>query len=335
MLGTTPGLIPIVLEGFEEGALVLTHFRYSSDILDAALDAAREKTDGTSEYEGRALTFLNQVYRELWNGGSAYDPEINEDWNWIRSPSPGVIVLKAYKTGVCSVTNGVGEVTVSSGDITTSLSNWFFKIDGEEPFYRVSTHIADSSAITLDSDYVGDTNSSATYRVYKLIYDLPTNFKEFIGHMRAYSDSRVIIKEISQKAMDEDYPLQFITDAIPKRYVRHATMKVRFSNYVSQDTRVEFDYLAIQSDLTDSDSQEPAVPIQWRHVLVSLTAYHLLLDKEDTTARDFLEYGRATLRAMAQENREELARMGDLGHIFARGKKTLPMKKTQSGIRLL
>lgn len=335
ILGTTPGMLPLVLEGLTEGALVLTHFRYSSEILDAALDAAREKIDGTSEYEGRALTALNRVYREIWNGGSAYDPDINEDWHWIRSANPGVIILKAYKTGTCSVTNGDGGVTVVTGDVSLALANWYFTIDGEEEYYKITTHLADSSSITLDSEFVGTTNSGATYRAYKLNYALPTDFKEFVGHMRAYSDSRTIIKEISQKAMDEDYPLQYISDAIPKRYTRITNEKVRFSNYVSEDTRVEFDYLALQSDLTDSDSEQPAVPIQWRHVLVDLTAYHLLLDKEDTAARDYLEYGRATLRAMAKSNREELARMGDLGHIFPRSRRIAPVKKTQSGIRVL
>ena len=61
----------------------MSNLQFSADILDDMLFRAGEPTDGTSEYESKALESLNRAYQALWMGGAELDTTINEDWWWL------------------------------------------------------------------------------------------------------------------------------------------------------------------------------------------------------------------------------------------------------------
>lgn len=298
----------------EVGVFPLAYYRYTQDIVFAALEAARESPTTSSEYYTMALQFLNRVYRELWNGGSAYAPDINEDWRWLRASNPSVIITKAIYTGFAKVTNGSNIVQLSN--INTSLLGSYFQTTGDGIVYIVIEHNIAEGVMLLDSNYIGSSQDNVPFTVHFLRYPLPELFKEFIGPLRVSGQVKEI-HEVSQLDMDRYYPIGQIAN-VPEKFCRTQQNEIRFSTGFKNPIRIEFDYIELQSDLLGSDLEEPKVPIQWRHILVDLVTYHLLLDKEDSIAQAYLKSGINTLIAMAKENREESSRTSTIGRVYAR-----------------
>ena len=286
-----------------------------SDIIDQALDAIGEKTDGTSDYNSAALVFLNRVYRQVWMGGMEVSPELHEDWWWLRKYPPGSLVLEiAIETGTVAVTQDSTTVTFSSAP-TKSVANWHLKIKGEPDLHRVSTHTANVATATLKDAWTGATNAAASYTLMKLEYDLgPTDVLRVISPLRVFRNQfgerhDGEIEGIDAESMDLRFPLKYVESGIPTYfaviYETDNKMTVRFNRYVKDRTRVEFDYLFIPDAATDT-STEPVLPLQWRHVLSDGVAWRLAIMKNDTIADVQGLLFKGGVQAMASENKRKM-----------------------------
>lgn len=281
----------------------MANYTTSADLLADILDRADELTDGSSDYDSIALKYLNRAYQGIWSGGSELDPEINEVWWWLRKSSPGTLKLLPRQTGTCSVTNDSTSVTLDS-DPGVDMDGYRFKISGHHDWFIISSHT--TTSVTLDAVYTGEDDTSATYYAYKLEYDLASDVLYLISPMRVFRDNRVKIYGISEREMDDKYPLSSLSVGVPQNFAHIDQDTVRFSHYgsnTSEDfTRVEYDYIYEPSDLAD-DSNEPLVPRQYRRVLADWGLFFLLTQKEDNRAEGIGLMARQGLRAMASENR--------------------------------
>lgn len=293
----------------------------SAEIKDLALFNAGEKTDGSSDLDAQATIYLNRAYRELYMGGQAFDPDINETWWWMKSEA-SLILDANIITGTVSVTNNSATATFSSTPaptIDSDVTGWFFKVTGHPDIFKVSSIAA--AVATLDSVYTGTTDATAEYTLFKLDYDLSSSAVKLIAPMTAYQGGKYLIYGMSLDEMDEKYPLALVTDGVPDRFAQVDENTVRFNKWGSATAgeiiRVDYDYLRLPSDLAD-DATEPLIPLQYRHVLADMTSFYLLGDKEEQRQEFVGLQARNGLRSMAKENRTRWSQMGKPGHIYPR-----------------
>jgi len=316
----------------------MANLQYSSDIINYSLFSGFEPTDGTSDFESNMVEYLNRAYRTLYMGGTEFDPEINETWWWLKAES-NLILQPSIKTGTVSVTNNSASITFSSGP-TPTVAGYFFKVDNHEDVFKVSAHTATETGATLDSVYTGDTNTTASYRLMKMEYDLASDLYKIIAPMRGYQDSRHKIDGMSISEMEDQYPLSKAMSGTPDHFGMVDEDTVRFNRFGSDNgdlIRLDYDYLKIPTDLTDSGSEEPLVPLQYRQVLADITTFYLLLDKEDDKAQALGLSAKSGLKAMARENQSRWSQMGEPGQIYSRMKNTRQFRRvprTESGLIL-
>lgn len=158
----------------------MSQFRTTADYLDLILTRAGEPTSGTSPFESDAKTYLNKIHHILLAGGNVFDVDIDETWIWARAKNPLTVELLApYSTGSLSLTSE-SEVGAFSAAPAVSLKDWHLQITSgnvssgtsNPEIYRIKSHTAASTAFELDSAFVGNTASAATFKAFKLDYQL-------------------------------------------------------------------------------------------------------------------------------------------------------------------
>jgi hypothetical protein len=281
----------------------MSNYQFTSDLLADALFRAGEPTDGSSDYNAQALTYLNRAYREVWMGGGAFDPTINETWWWLRKDPPGTLTLvPAVTAGTVVVTNGSTSITFSVGH-TPTVATWFFRVDGHPDLFRIATHTAGSGSATLDGAYTGASDIAATYTLFKLEYTLASDVLRLVSPMRVQAGFRSRIDGIDIKTLDAVWPLVNVSAEVPFNFAPVTESKVRFSHYPTAQTRVEYDYIQHPAALTNAVNEEPLIPLHYRHILSDIAVFYLLADKNDSRIEGIGVAARAALTAMAKENR--------------------------------
>ncbi len=291
----------------------MANYQYSGDLVDDILWRAGEPTDGTSDFNAVALTYLNRAYQAVWMGGSEIDPSLQEEWWWLRKDPPGVLTLEPrITTGTVNVQNNNTGITFSSAP-ASDLDNWFFQVDDHADVFRISAHTAGAAAATLDAVYTGDTNATASYKVFKLEYAIASDVLRLLSPMRIYQDSKREVDGVPLTELERRYPLYNVQSGVPELFAPITESKVRFNRYGGTSStdfmRTEYDYLYRPADLTDSGSQEPVVPRQFRKTLADAGVFFLFMDKNDNRASAAADLARAGLRAMKRENQHRWASM--------------------------
>lgn len=304
------------------------------------LRRAGESTSGT-DYGDDVIVYLNNTYHALAAGASEFAPEFVEDWWWLRSS--GVLTLEpTIETGTVSVTKGSTSVTFSSAP-AESVEGWRFKVEGHPDVFKIASHTGGAGGATLDSEYTGETDGSASFRLMKVEYDLSDDVQALISPIIAYRSINLRpdyqIHGVSPERMDELYPLARLLPGAPEYFALEDEGTVRFSHGGRSDgtpMRVEYRYRRHVPELTDDASSEPLIPKQWRSVLSDMALYYILIDKNDDRAQAIGGVARNKVSAMLKENRRRLAKIdGSSGKIFPRqGTRNLHRRtlRTESGL---
>jgi hypothetical protein len=288
--------------------------KFTSEIVDDVLFRASEPTDGTSDFDSVALDYVNRAYRAIWTGGGELVKDMNEPWLWLKKDPPGVLVLNpVVNAGSVTVTQGVATITFSSPP-AASVAGRFFKVDSHTDIFRILTHTGGNATATLDAGYTGPSGAGFTFRVMQLEYPLAADVLRVIAPMRVQAESRREIEGCDLNALDRDFPLTNIDSGTPDRFALVTEGKVRFNRYGGQDSttfiRVEYEYLQKPSDLTNSASEEPLVPLEFRQVLADYAVFMLYQSKSDQRAETAAAQAKGGLLAMASYNRNRVAKMG-------------------------
>lgn len=314
----------------------MSNYQYSSDLIEDILDRAGEPTDGTSDFDASALKYLNRAYQALWNGGGEFESQINETWWWLQTEG-NIILQPVISLDTVSVTNNSDSITFSSAPVP-SVSGYFFRVTDHADVFKIATHTASTTNATLDSIYTGETKAAASYKLMKLDYSVTDNLG-IISPMRAHQDNRFKINGIALREMEEFFPVNQIDSGVPTRFAPVNEDTIRFNRYGGSDStdyiRIDYDYLQRPADLTNSVSEEPLVPRQYRRLLSDMALFYLYEQKDDTRATDIFALARSGIKAMAKENHTRWARMGEAGQILPRQRDLLSRKqplRTESGL---
>ena len=289
----------------------MANLKFSSEILDDALSRANEPTDGTSDYEAQALIYLNRAYRALYMGGTEFDPEVNEDWWWMRTEA-SLIMNPNITTGTVKVTRDGSAITFSATPSVT-IQDYHFKVNGHNDVFKISSFTTGTNAATIDTIYTGTSASTASYNLMDFEYTLATGIIKVLSPMRIYGREDNDVKMISVGEIEAKYPMDTVTAGTPESFAMVTETTARFNRFASDLTRVDYDCFVQPADLTDSGSEEPVVPLQYRHILADMTAFFILLDKDDTKAESVAAIAKAGIRAMAVENRSRMKKSGQPG----------------------
>lgn len=289
----------------------MANLKYSSDIINYALFEGGEKVDGTSDFEAQALVWLNESYRKIWQGGGEFDPDINEDWTWLRADG-NIILQTKIDTGTVSVTNDSSSATLSASQ-TTDVAGRFFKVDNHEAIFKISTHGGSTDAITLDSVYTGDTNATASYKIVTLEYTIASDAIEILSPMvTSFRGNRSFTWPWELPGLSlQSTPWQTeLFAGVPNHFSQIDETTVRFNRYADDDLiRIDYRYKKRPSDLTDSGSEEPVLPLHHRHVLANMVLFNLHRAKNDDRSDSVSLQAQQGLKAMAVENQNRLSQM--------------------------
>jgi hypothetical protein len=293
----------------------MANYQFSADLIDDALFRAGEPTDGTSDYEAAALSYLNRAYQAVWKGGAEIEPQISEIWWWLLTE--GTLMLDTQvTTGTVSVTANSAAITFS-GTLTPSVATYWFRV-GTGTVFKIATHTAGSASATLDQAYNGATNGTAAYALYKTDYALASDLLHLASPMRLTETNGVNnqyvepgrefqIVGLIPRHMQSVFPLANAVAGVPFFFSHIAERTVRFNRYAGT-SKIRIDYLYAQrpAALTNSVSEEPVVPLQHRKILADIVTFWLLLDKNDDRAPDALTMAKQGLAGMALENQSRL-----------------------------
>lgn len=155
----------------------MANFRTTADYLDSILLLAGETTNGNSAFETRALHYLNRIHNSIIQGGNEFNVEVDEVWPWSLSPDPIIIDLKPkYTTGTVALTNGSTTLTFSSAP-TISLAGYHLKLDGNDNYYKIVSHSANTTTGTIEAAFEATSVTANNYKAIKLDYELiPAHF---------------------------------------------------------------------------------------------------------------------------------------------------------------
>lgn len=297
----------------------MTSYVSGRDIKNDVLFRASESIGGTSGWNTKVFDYINRGYRTIAEGGSEFLPEDVEDWWWMRLR--GVLTLLPVQTGVVAVTKDSINITFSVAP-TTSLAGRRFKVSDFGESYIISTHTAAAQAATLDSAYNGETNAAAAYNAMKLEYTLGSDVSSLLSPMIGYRDGVDQIIGMPPERMDTLYPYGRIETGWPDAFTLESESVVRFNrggNLSGTSQRVEYRYKPIVTDLTDSETSIPLLPLRYRSILADIALVYLMVDKNDDRAQTIISGVKQLSRAMWRENRRRLTKIdNNLGRIFPR-----------------
>lgn len=292
----------------------MANLKFSSEILDDILLRAGELTDGTSDFEGQGLIYLNRAAKALYRGGGEIDRELHEDWIWQKLT--GTLVLEPKITaGTVTVTRNSNIITFSSPP-AASVAGWFFKTDQHADWFKILSHTGAAASATLDSVFTGQDGTGIAYKVIKLEYDLASDFMRpfapfymsVLPQQFPFEDYKISGIELTE--LKATYPMTLVVEGAPAAFAMVGQRKVRFSGYPLDLLRVEYDYIYLPADLTNSGAEEPIIPYEDRHILSDLALFFLLDELESARASGIGELAKSGVRAMAKANRKRMLQIG-------------------------
>jgi hypothetical protein len=246
------------------------------DFLDI-IDAIREEL----KVQSGDTTTINKIKRVV---NTVYLNEVipYARWKWLEG-STRVIHKARYNTETCSVTPGSTTVTLSTAPPASqgSFAGKKFAVDGYNEIYIVASHTAESTTVTLSSEYTGNASTTAGFKIWTDVVALPTDCRETINVWHNFSTRPLEgiglqkyrqITALNQRT--EAYPTFYYTadfydpttgtdetesDRYRRMYVHPAINKT--------DCTLQIDYVKEVTALVD-DADEPVMPLEDRVVLV-------------------------------------------------------------------
>lgn len=255
----------------------------TADILRDCLFRAGEQNEtftADSQWAARALVYCQRAYEAICLGGREFLPGSKEPWWWLRTT--GLLTLAPVETQLVTLT--AGSPTITFATPPASRVGWFLNHSAWRDTFRIQAHADLAVTATLDSGWTGQT-MQATVTLRKLIYDLAPDLRQLEGPMR--SGYGINVNMIDMSVMLSTWPTWVTTPAIydvPVAFAMVNETTVRFNVAPIGYARVEYDYLCRPPALINSDTQEPAMPAEYRWMIADGGAYFICVDKEDSKA---------------------------------------------------
>lgn len=246
---------------------------------------------------------VSQVKRAI--NTALQDLHLGTDYRFPWAERSAVILTQAdYTTGTITTTQGSTSITgdstlwdtVNAFSIKNARANGKMVFSGSRAPYTVSS-VGSDTTITL-TEKVAETSLAAgsTYTYYEDEYDLATDFLRLVD-MQTFSDE-FEIPIISRTEFRRRYPDNTVSNTprvaclldyapvgntTPVRRVKFASppngyLRIPYA-YITSNLAVSAAGVAATTLVADSD--EPIVPLRYRHAIIFHALYHWFRDKKD------------------------------------------------------
>lgn len=232
------------------------------------------------------------------------DMHLGFDYKFPWAERSAILLTQAqYDTGTVTITQGSQTLTGSSTAWDTNnaftvknmRANGKVRIAGSREPYTVSA-VTDDTTATLSSKFVEADVSAETYLYYEDEYDLASDFLRPVDAQTFSDETEIAI--ISRTEFRRRFP----TNSVPGRpsvaciidYAPSGSTtpirRVRLSQPPSTAMRIPYSYitsflavssLGVAQAQLSADSDEPIVPLRYRHALLFHALYHWYRDKKD------------------------------------------------------
>lgn len=266
-----------------------------NDLTTDLINRVRENT-GTTAATTHAKRYVNIANQDLYLLGAEKLP-----WAERRAT---ITTHARYTTGTLTATRGSGALvgsstlwnTLNADGVLNLRVGGKITLAGRQEVYTV-TAVASDTAATMTPSYIGETAAGLTYVYFEDEYALAADFSRPMD-LRAFDTGRTIAL-LGRQEFRRLYP----RNRIPASRIRHATIldlpfagstvpvrKVQFAPAPSDVQFVHYDYVTTQIAVTaagagaenlTSDTDEPILPLRWRHLIVFHALYHWYRDRKD------------------------------------------------------
>ncbi len=271
-----------------------------SDLYTGLQNAVRVTT-GVTATEDQAKRYINIALQDMHLGFDYRFPWAERESILVTQPK--------YTTGTLSVSKG-GTTLTGAGTLWSTANDFSvnnmrvggkIQINGGDEVYEISAVAVDTSA-TISSMFVQATVSGGSYSYFEDEYTLADDFLRPLD-IRRFSNASDI-ELIGRTEFRRSYPKNHITGKpivatiVDKAPIGNTTpiRKIRFYHPPDKAYSLPYDYitslLAVSSSGAgqtsfSADTDEPIVPLRYRHAIVFHALYNWYRDKKnDSRSKD-------------------------------------------------
>ena len=189
-----------------------------------------------------------------------------------------------YTTGTVTVTQDSTAVTGLATVWTSTHVGWIFKIDDADEYYEVSA-VGGNTSITLKSAYIGSTAGAQGYTLYKVYYDLASDFDSMRWIKQMVSPARINpAEDLSfQTLSPNDFePVGDITSYIIGS-ISSDVVQIRFSPIQTIRKRLYYCYDKSLATI-NATGGESIMPSKWHWLFVHKLS-EIVFDAHDMTQK--------------------------------------------------
>lgn len=289
------------------------------------LNRMREQT-GVTATTVLAKRYINLANQLMYVGTSEKLP-------WAKRRA-FITTHPSYTTGTVSVT--VGSATVTGTDTLWTTTNSYGQanaraggkivIEGDGDTTYLVTAVGGAGTMTISPAWVGATDTSATYTYFEDEYALATSFARPYD-FTSFDDAQEITL-----IGDQEFRRHYPRNRHPADHAHHATLidlpfdgnttpvrKVRFAPPPSGAKVVPYTYITkhvvvsaagTEQESFTADTDEPIMPLRYRHALVLRAMVEWYRDrKDDTRSQQCLAEYQALMRTIVDDQEAGQQRM--------------------------
>lgn len=219
----------------------------------AGIDQTQTDTDT------RIKEWINQAYQEV---SSFYN------WPWLTKRGT-IQTLPDITTGTVSVANNSTSITFSSAPSISVQDQFQFQVAEDTDWYNITTHIASNTAATLDVPYLGTTNGTASYKVRKVVYSLPSDLDRLMFMRQTDGDRK--LDEVEPRTFFQNIPDPNTTSSPSVYYFQglDTSQNWQIGLFPIPDSEINllFWYFKEITEMT-ADGESPDIPPKFHNSLV-------------------------------------------------------------------
>ena len=306
----------------------------ANDLKKEVLNRCGEKDDGTSDFDGTALSYLNKAQQKVFAGSSEFELDMGEPWQWAKSQSKITVTLPPF-VGTNQTQSLLATFTYNSASCTfsqapqingvnVSLTGWWIQTTAASEWYLITAHVSGATVFTIDTVFNDANAVSSSFIAIQLDFTLTAvnlNNSEPGGIMRIAApaecyrqqsydnDNEYKVYGVDLREMRRQYPLSVIEEGVPTRFAvtsqLNGVFTIRFNKYADLQTRLDFEYIAVPPDLTSNPDTIPAIPREYRDVLVYIASWWIMRDKADDRQDSYKQDVQNSLKAMIMDARKK------------------------------
>jgi hypothetical protein len=267
-----------------------------SDLYTDLLQRVRVTTSVSASVE-QAKRYINIALHDI-HLGFDYKLPWCERVGYLRTKAP-------YTTGTVAATRGSGTLsgtgtawnTNDAFSVKNVVAHGKIIVDGSTEVYKVNT-ITNDTSLSLYTNFIGDTVSGATYTYFEDEYSLSASFLRPIDFEIFSPDMGIQL--IPRHEFRRRFPVIRISgrprvaclvDTIASGSVVTPVRKVILYPYPDQEYLIPYHFVTSQiardtagvtpASSLSADSDEPYMPLRYRHAIIFHALYHWYRDKKD------------------------------------------------------